>query len=437
MFLNQNLIQQLYIVTLSRNSKMLKKTLFLIPFLFLIHSSVSAIERRTEQFSTEFGYLTLPLPYVIPGAGMGLGFLGGFNNVPFGSTETTLDLFAILITGDIGGGIVLATDVPVIPKFLLLDIGQGNFDKGSFRSYRDRRMSSDPDDYVISELSDTRFKFTRLTLTFFDRMLDVFTFGTNNKSTLSAVRDKDGDLIYEANQSFEGDSRSNGFQIDWTDDRTDPQKGLKLIYTNSDSPASTSDSPDYYVENYNITGYVPVLSYSTIALNWYRSSATVRRQGNTELDYLIARETATCFSNCDTATIEVLAKNRQATNQYGSAGSLGGTERLRSYVGGRFSGAQVESRGIEFRWNLSDEKTAFDWYFIKDIRTGFQVAFFYEEGTVADSESDLWNEKRTSAGIGTRLVTGSGFVYRLDYATGKEGGSTIVIFDYPWGTFGQ
>ena len=94
---------------------MLKKKLFLISFLFLIHSSVSAIERRTEQFYTEFGYLTLPLPYVIPGAGMGLGFLGGFNNVPFGSTETTLDLFAILITGAIGGGIVLAIAVLVIP----------------------------------------------------------------------------------------------------------------------------------------------------------------------------------------------------------------------------------------------------------------------------------------------------------------------------------
>jgi outer membrane translocation and assembly module TamA len=65
------------------------------------------------------------------------------------------------------------------------------------------------------------------------------------------------------------------------------------------------------------------------------------------------------------------------------------------------------------------------------------LAFFYEEGTVADKASDLWNEKRTSAGIGTRLVTGSGFVYRLDFATGTEGGSTIVIFDYPWGTFGQ
>ena len=65
---------------------MLKKTIFLILLLFLIQSSVSAIERRTEQFPTDFGYLTLPLPYIIPGAGMGFGFLGGFNNVPFGNS---------------------------------------------------------------------------------------------------------------------------------------------------------------------------------------------------------------------------------------------------------------------------------------------------------------------------------------------------------------
>jgi len=112
----------------------MKKLSFLFIIFILIHSGVSAIERRAEQFPTDFGYLALPLPYVIPGAGMGLGLLGGFNNVPFGSTETTLDIFGILITGDIGGGIVLATDVPVIPEMILLDVGQGNFDKGSFRS---------------------------------------------------------------------------------------------------------------------------------------------------------------------------------------------------------------------------------------------------------------------------------------------------------------
>ena len=65
------------------------------------------------------------------------------------------------------------------------------------------------------------------------------------------------------------------------------------------------------------------------------------------------------------------------------------------------------------------------------------MAFFFEEGTVADKASELWQEKRTSAGVGTRVVTSSGFVYRLDFATGQEGSSTIIIFDYPWGTFGQ
>ena len=53
----------------------MKKLSFLFIIFILIHSSVSAIERRTEQFPTDFGYLALPLPYVIPGAGMGLGLL--------------------------------------------------------------------------------------------------------------------------------------------------------------------------------------------------------------------------------------------------------------------------------------------------------------------------------------------------------------------------
>ena len=177
---------------------MRKNIVFILFILFiLLQSNGQAIERRTNQFPSDFGYLTLPLPYVIPGAGMGFGFLGGFNNVPFGDSKTTLDIFGILITGDIGGGIVLATDVPVIPEMFLLDIGQGNFDKGSFRSYRDRRMSSDPDDYVISELSDTRFRFTRLTLTFFERMLDIFTFETNNKSSANLFIKELGLSLYD------------------------------------------------------------------------------------------------------------------------------------------------------------------------------------------------------------------------------------------------
>jgi hypothetical protein len=31
-----------------------------------------------------------------------------------------------------------------------------------------------------------------------------------------------------------------------------------------------------------------------------------------------------------------------------------------------------------------------------------------------------------------RIVTGSGIVYRIDYATGDEGGETTMIINYPW-----
>ncbi|MGB0708817.1 MAG: hypothetical protein ACPGTI_16615, partial [bacterium] len=70
-------------------------------------------------------------------------------------------------------------------------------------------------------------------------------------------------------------------------------------------------------------------------------------------------------------------------------------------------------------------------------RTGFQLAFFYETGTVAEQREDLWTKSRNSTGLGARLVTGSGFIYRFDVATGSEGAETTLFVDYPWGTIGQ
>ena len=74
-----------------------------------------------------------------------------------------------------------------------------------------------------------------------------------------------------------------------------------------------------------------------------------------------------------------------AQNRYGSASSLGGLSRLRTYPLGRYSGAHSQFIGTEVRWNLTDEKTPFDIFIVKDIRTAFQVALFYELGTVANS----------------------------------------------------
>ena len=74
----------------------------------------------------------------------------------------------------------------------------------------------------------------------------------------------------------------------------------------------------------------------------------------------------------------------------------------------------------------------FDYFIWKDTRTGVQFAFFYETGTVAEKRSDLWERSRESYGVGVRMVTGSGSVYRLDVATGDEGTETTVFFFYPW-----
>ena len=110
---------------------MLKKTLIFLIIFFVTAASVSGLERRRDQFTTDFGYLLAPIPYILPGAGAGFGLLGAFNNIPFGSTETTIDLFVVGISGNVRGTIAGVTDLPLWPETLLLDLTTVRFNKGS------------------------------------------------------------------------------------------------------------------------------------------------------------------------------------------------------------------------------------------------------------------------------------------------------------------
>ncbi|KKL72852.1 hypothetical protein LCGC14_2080780, partial [marine sediment metagenome] len=132
---------------------------------------------------------------------------------------------------------------------------------------------------------------------------------------------------------------------------------------------------------------------------------------------------------------EQFIDNVVAANRYGTASSLGGRVRLRSFAEDRFSGAHTAFAGTEFRWNITDETTPVDIWFVKDIRTGVQAAFFYEIGSVAESAGDVWQETRTSTGVGLRVVNASGLIYRLDVATGSEGEAVTLIINYPWEAF--
>ena len=150
--------------------------------------------------------------------------------------------------------------------------------------------------------------------------------------------------------------------------------------------------------------------------------------------------------NCDAANTEssrqlcldeqeAEVKDRIAENRHGTASTLGGTQRLRSFASNRFYAAHALFWGTEMRWNLTEEFSPFDYGVAKGVRTGVQTALFFEQGTVADTIKALNYEVKTSYGVGLRLIIASSFVVRLDLAGGDEGWQPTLIFDYPWCVF--
>ena len=95
---------------------------------------LQAIERRREQFVTDFGYVAIPI-LSVPGVGTGLGVAGNINNIPMFGEETTTDVYAMTIPfGDVKGSILGVTDTFMF-KTLIFDILYGEFNKFSQRSY--------------------------------------------------------------------------------------------------------------------------------------------------------------------------------------------------------------------------------------------------------------------------------------------------------------
>ncbi|MDH5736631.1 MAG: hypothetical protein OEY87_10960, partial [Gammaproteobacteria bacterium] len=187
---------------------------------------------------------------------------------------------------------------------------------------------------------------------------------------------------------------------------------------------------------YNMSVYLPVGRYSTLAFNVLRSDARVKQPGETDSVVLQAEQGINCTDPTLTAQeqqfcLEVI-NNTIAHNTYGTATSLGGFSYLRSYPQGRYNAAHTRFYGSEFRWNLTDEFTPFDLFVMKDVRTAMQVAFFLEFGSTADTRSHVGDTWRESYGVGLRMVTASGVVFRADFAYGHEGFEPQIFIGYPW-----
>jgi len=408
-------------------------TLILILLYTSAYAEFTPVERRKDQFPTSTAYLVVPLPYSYPGIGDGFFLMGNFSNV----FQTTTDILAMAVTGDAGGYILQADEAPLIDRRLYLRLYYQNIDRAQVNQYDTRGMKgSGKNDYSLLDISLFLQKTANLNLTFFDRRLNVYLNHLDNEYKISAVRDNDGTLLSKPDEPYHGkeSNTSLGVALDLTDDYLDPLTGMRFSMEFLDQPAKKDDDPDFYVLSYNASLYVPMLETDTLVLNYFQSDAYVTHKGNTnptdiraELGFDCKPAETTCLES-EQNLVDAFINQRSN----GTAASLGGKDRLRSYPQGRFNGAHSAFLGVEYRWNFKQEVKPFNYFFWKDVRTGLQIAFFGEAGTVSETFGELWHDVRYSYGTGLRLVAASGAVYRADIATGSEGSEFTVFFFYPW-----
>ena len=412
---------------------MKKLILLLVLFEFLVQTAFALVpDRRKEQFPGEPAYYLVPFPYEYPGIGSGLMFMGSASNM-FG---TKADVTAVKITGDVSGSVGVISDLFIIPNFIYVSAQKQQLDAISIQNYSTRGMDSKKDDFTFIEVTELDSMDYQINLTLWERRLEVYQFKLKQSLTVSKIRDSKGNLIADLAEPYKqtNEGTIQGVTLDFTDDRQDARKGIRFKMDKYSNPRTDVYSPDFYQLNKTVEFYIPIGDLSTWAFHGFRSDAIVTDEGVTDRESLLQILGLTCETGdsvCE-GTQDDLVTQFTNQNRNGTSASLGGLNQLRSYGSGRFSGGHTQYYSTELRINLTEEFTPLNYWIWSDTRTGVQAAFFYETGSVAETESQLGNENRSSAGAGLRMVTGSGFVYRIDIATGSDGTVPIIWFYYPW-----
>lgn len=393
------------------------------------------IERRQDQSPTESSYAAIPYAMNMPGIGSFYGFAGSINNI----YETEADAYIATMTGDLQGYTGGLFAVPLYFDWLSINYFTTNFTKASIESYG-RGMDSKKEDMKRVFGDQIRYGGYALNVKLWEKRLQFYTTQGKGKSHLTKIYDAEGNLIADiSGEAYEMTSSDYGGVLDYTDDRNDPRRGVRIEQRRANNPAKTDYDPSYTKIDSTFAFFIPVGKQSTWAWNYFASDAVVSKTGETDRAKIAQRIGVDCsLYPPGTAQLACQASlNEQvsqalANNQYGNATALGGVDFLRAYPQGRFYGAHTRFYGSELRWNFSDGSEPFDFFLAKGVRTIMQVAVFHERGTVADRTSDLGKTWKTATGAGFRLLMSSGFVFRFDVGTGDEGAASTLFFNYPW-----
>ena len=416
--------------------------IFTVCLIYLIteNSYGFEIERRRDVFTKQYGHLFVPLPYSLPGLGEGLLFIGNFGNI----ADTTTDLATILGVGDAEFIFGFLDEFFIVPDYVYLQYVKAQGFKYALTNYRSRGMNTEKNDFVYALGNYWEYDAPTFKLTLYDRMLELGLGRSKQKGRFekfvapdSDDLTKQGDTITEFDPALEvnfGEKLEFSARIDYTDDYRDPRKGVRNILYLDRQTASSSSEPSFDVITNDLQFYIPFLEKSTLVLNLTFSDANVRKEGETDLEVLKQQSNYySCTSESCRETTLGNANNTMNINKHGPSLYLGGPDRLRSYPKQRFQGAHTVYFATEFRWNFSAaDGDEIDLFFMQDLVDEMQVAFFFEQGSVSETKSELGDTVKYSFGSGFRLLSGSGNLYRADFATGDEGPQVTVIIQYPW-----
>ena len=416
--------------------------IFIVCMIILIAGSSYGfeIERRRDVFTKQYGHLFVPLPYSLPGLGEGLLFIGNFGNI----ADTTTDIATIIGIGDAEFIFGFLDELFIFPDYVYLQYVKAQGFKYALTNYRSRGMKTEKNDFVYALGNYWEYDAPTFKLTLYDRMLELGLGRSKQKGRFekfvapdSDDLTKQGDTITEFDPALEvnfGDKLEFSARIDFTDDYRDPRKGIRNILYLDRQTASSSSEPTFDVITNDLQVYIPFLEKSTLVLNLTFSDANVRQKGETDLEVLKRQSNYySCTTESCRETTLGNAKNTKNINKHGTSLYLGGPDRLRSYPQQRFQGAHTLYFATEFRWNFSAaDGDEIDLFFMQDLVDEMQVAFFFEQGSVSETKSELGDTIKYSFGSGFRLLSGSGNLYRADFATGDEGPQVTVIIQYPW-----
>ncbi len=418
-----------------RMNPLFRRGIFVLLFLFCLSSTASAIlfERR-KTFESEISWFIYPVIGSIPGVQDFYGLGGTVSGI--GGSES--DITAISLRGkaeyfddDFQIDILSIFDIPLFTEHLTFTwfstkIRNAGWPEG------ERGIDSDPDSMYYLLASNVDASGGELSVNVLENQLEFYYAYSDASVKPYGLVDPNGTFYNAQNAGIIESPRGYryGLYLDDTDNRRDPRIGYRFQYEKWGQPSSRAGNSEYYQEDYNLSGYIPILAEGkgVLVLNQFFGSSTVIKKGTVDQGQFVCDNVLK--PGCQ-AILDELYARQVAEAENGKATSLGGTNRLRGYSTNRFYDSYTNFRGAEFRWYVHEAQEAFNFILEKGTFAGLQLAFFYEQGTVSRDKASLWKNMRTSYGAGTRFIFNT-IIVRIDRGFGKEGGETTFFVGYPF-----